>query len=154
MKERNFAVKTKDAWDWVSVQYNFSITLHHHLNLSSTCFSLSFVSFLVPLSNVIYHWYLQLWNTFFTSQKIGLHFKWIWKKTSFQTESSMGGSLGGRELDEQVEKISYLGRMSTIFFGLQVVSWASAHNCLLARLGQGGPDVKVLSVTKVDSETK
>ena len=39
MKERNFAVKTKDAWDWVSVQYNFSITLHHHLNLSSMCFS-------------------------------------------------------------------------------------------------------------------
>ena len=78
------------------------------------------------------------------------------KKTSFQTDSSMGGSLGGRELDDQVDDSFHtLGEFQQYLWrSHQVVSWVSAHNRLLARLGEGRPDVKVLSVTKVDSETK
>ena len=38
---------------------------------------------------------------------------------SFQTESSMGGSLGGRELDEQVEKNVKLGE------NVDNIFWAS-----------------------------
>ena len=101
MKERNFALKTKDAWDWQSICAPIWLQYYSaspSLNLSWKMFKISLFVFclhwfLVCLYKLWYHWYLQLWNTFFLHLKRSFLY---WNQDiQLSDKSSMHSSPGG-----------------------------------------------------------